>query len=289
MVAAFTGWNDAGDAGSSALRLLVEAWDAKPLATIDPEEFTDYATVRPHVRLTGDGGRTIVWPATAAWSASPPGGDVILVLGPEPAMRWRAFCEQLLAIANRHGVVRLITLGALLAEVPHTRASPVISTSADADLIERYDLARSRYEGPTGILGALGDAMGVADIPSAALWATVPAYLSHQPSPLAAASLLEALGPLLGTEMPTAGLTAQVARYRADADEQVAADADLVTFVEQLEQMYDRGELDDDALDEDLDDEGDDQDDVAEFARSVDDSAELLAEVEQYLREHGNG
>ena len=130
LIAAFTGWNDAADAASNSVRHLVEAWQAQPLAEIDPEEFTDFATVRPHVRLTPEQRRTIVWPTVGAWSASTPGGDVILVLGPEPALRWRLFTQQLIGIAQQFDVSMVLTLGALLADVPHSRPVQLIGTPA---------------------------------------------------------------------------------------------------------------------------------------------------------------
>ena len=159
LVAAFTGWNDAGDSASIALRTMIEAWGAEALAEIDPEVFTDFATVRPHVRLDDDQHRSIVWPTVGVWSVSLPGTDVILVLGPEPALRWRLFCEQIEGIAEAFGVTMAISLGALLADVPHSRPVPLIGTATDESLIERFELRRSQYEGPTGIVGVLHDAL----------------------------------------------------------------------------------------------------------------------------------
>ena len=185
IVAAFTGWNDAGDSASNSVRHLVESWKAQPLAEIDPEEFTDFATVRPHVRLSPERVRSVVWPTVGAWSLSTPGGDVILVLGPEPALRWRLFCEQITGIAQRFNASMVLTLGALLADVPHTRPVQLIGTATEQDMIDRFDLQRSRYEGPTGIVGVLHDACSRVDISSASLWAAVPAYASQVPSPKA--------------------------------------------------------------------------------------------------------
>jgi len=137
IIAAFTGWNDAGDAASNSVRHLIEAWNAQPLAEIDPEEFTDFATVRPHVRLTNNLTRHIVWPTVGLWHASTPGCDVILVLGPEPAMRWRTFSEQIIGVAKQYNASLVLTLGALLADVPHTRDAPVTGSATDPDLIEQ--------------------------------------------------------------------------------------------------------------------------------------------------------
>src|SRR6056297_3371868 len=206
MVAAFTGWNDAGDAASTALRTMVEAWGADALAEIDPEAFTDFATVRPHVRLDEDHHRSIVWPTVGVWSVSLPGTDVILVLGPEPALRWRVFCEQLEGIAEQLGATMAISLGALLADVPHSRPVPVIGTATDDGLIERFELRRSQYEGPTGIVGVLHDALHRNGLSTASLWAAVPGYASQVPSPKAAMALIEQACAMIGTPAPLGDL-----------------------------------------------------------------------------------
>jgi proteasome assembly chaperone (PAC2) family protein len=157
IVTAFTGWNDAADAASTAMRGLVEGWGAHRLAEIDPEPFTDFATIRPQVRLDDLSRRTIVWPTVGLWHVPTPGGDVILVLGPEPSLRWRLFTEQLIGVARHFDAPLVVTLGALLADVPHSRPAQIIGTASDQDVIDRYDLQRSRYEGPIGIVGVLHD------------------------------------------------------------------------------------------------------------------------------------
>jgi hypothetical protein len=149
VIAAFSGWNDAADAASTAVRTLIDAWDAEPLADIDPEEFTDFATIRPSVRLDNGVTRSIVWPKVSLWHASTPGSDVILVLGPEPSLKWRLFTEQILSVAMRYDASMMLTLGALLADVSHRNDVQILGTANDAATIERFDLQRSRYEGPT--------------------------------------------------------------------------------------------------------------------------------------------
>ena len=302
LIAAFTGWNDAGDAASNAVRHLVEAWSAKPLAEIDPEEFTDFATVRPHVRLRPDRSRHIVWPTVGLWYASTPGGDVILLLGPEPALRWRLFTEHITAIAARFDVSMVLTLGALLADVPHTRPVQIIGTAADQRIIDRFELQRSRYEGPTGIVGVLHDACNQADISSASLWAAVPAYASQIPSPKASLALITRACDMLGSPAPLGGMRREADEYEQRVASLVADDADLVGYVERLESMADNGELDDDydddeSFDDDLDlddlDDHDtddlDDDDVAPTpSLAADNADELMAELEQFLRDQGN-
>lgn len=282
VVAAFTGWNDAGDAASTAIRTLVEATGAAPLAEIDPEVFTDFATVRPHVRLDAERRRTIVWPTVGLWSVSLPGADVILVLGPEPALRWRLFCEQIVGVAEHFGAPLALTLGALLADVPHTRPVQLIGTATDDDLVERYDLERSRYEGPTGIVGVLQHAFSTAGIPAASLWAAVPGYASSLPSPRAAIALVERACSMMGTPAPIAALAAQVPEYDARLAALLADDDDLVTYVARLESMLDELADDDGLPDGSLDDFGIDADPL-----TASDPDALVHEVEQFLRDQG--
>ncbi len=282
VIAAFTGWNDAGDAASSAVRHLIESWGAMPLAEIDPEEFTDFATVRPHVRLVDGTTRTIIWPTVGAWSAATAGGDVILVLGPEPALRWRHFTEQVIGIARHHGAGMVLTLGALLADVPHTRPVQVIGTAADHEVMARFDLQRSRYEGPTGIVGVLHDACQRAGIDSASLWAAVPAYAAQIPSPKASLALVTRACAMVGTPTPVGRLRDESSSYESRVDSYVHDDDDLLGYVSRLETM----DLDDDEDDDEVDetDEAPSYDGPAIAAEDLD-SDELMAEVERYLRD----
>ena len=300
LIAAFTGWNDAADAASNGVRHLVEAWQAQPLAEIDPEEFTDFATVRPHVRLTPQQRRTIVWPTVGVWSASTPGGDVILVLGPEPALRWRLFTDQLVAIAQRFDVSMVLTLGALLADVPHSRPVQLIGTATEQDVIDRFQLQRSRYEGPTGIVGVVQDACTKAALSCASLWAAVPAYASQVPSPKASLALVERACEMIGTPAPTARLLAESTDYVNRVSAFVNDDADLVGYVARLESLSDSGQLDDDHFEDHFDDdEGDDDDDdddddvVVGGEREPEaevDSERFMAELERFLRDQeGDG
>ena len=271
VVAAFTGWNDAGDAASTAIRTMVETSGATALAEIDPEPFTDFATVRPHVRLDDQRNRSIVWPTTGIWSASLPGTDVILVLGPEPALRWRTFCEQITGIAHRFNSPMGFTLGALLADVPHTRRTQIIGTATDSALLERFELERSRYEGPTGIVGVLHDALSKSGLPTASLWAAVPGYAAQLPSPRATFALLERLCSMMGTPAPVATVANQIADYDAKVAALISDDDDLVTYVSRLEDMVDEMEAETGAeRPEPTIDDGDPE--------------QLADEVEQFLR-----
>ena len=269
LVAAFTGWNDAGDSASIALRTMIEAWGADVLAEIDPEVFTDFATVRPHVRLDEHHHRSIVWPTVGVWSVSLPGADVILVLGPEPALRWRLFCEQIEGIADTFGATMAISLGALLADVPHSRPVPVIGTATDESLIERFDLRRSQYEGPTGIVGVLHDALHRTGMATASLWAAVPGYASQIPSPKAAMALVERACSMIGTPAPLSLLASAAASYDAQVAALIGDDDDMIEYLSRLEQL--------------TDEDADDDDDIASDAPL--DSDALVEEVEQFLRD----
>jgi proteasome assembly chaperone (PAC2) family protein len=270
VLAAFTGWNDAGDAASTALKTLIETSGAEPLAEIDPEPFTDFATVRPLLRLDENGSRNIIWPTVGVWSASLPGTDVVMILGPEPALRWRTFTDQIATVAQRVGAPMVITLGALLADVPHTRPVHVIGTASDDTLMERYDLERSRYEGPTGIVGVIQDSLSRAGFPGASLWAAVPGYASQLPSPKAALALVERVCEMMGTPAPIADLTDEAADYDARVEALISDDDDLVIHIEQLEEIVD---------------EMDDAEDTS-GPIDLDESIHLLDEVEQFLRDH---
>lgn len=273
IVAAFQGWNDAADGASMAVRTLIDAWDARPLADIDPEEFTDYATIRPVVRIRDKVKRDIVWPSVSLWWASTPGTDVILVLGPEPSLKWRLFTEQVISIAERYDSPLVLTLGALVADVAHSQNTRVMGTSTDEAMIERYDLDRPRYEGPTGILGVIGDACRQSSIATVSLWATVPAYASQIPSPRAANSLIARTGEIIGTPPPVGALQDDVAEYDEQIQGMIEDDEDLAEYVKRLEELGD-----------DESDDGEGQPTL--FDTEGDDSGSILVdEVERFLRE----
>lgn len=283
VLAAFTGWNDAGDAASMAIRTMIETTGARALAEIDPEPFTDFATVRPHVRLDARRHREIVWPTVGIWSASLPGTDVVFVLGPEPALQWRRFCGQLVELAQRAGSPLVLTLGALLADVPHTRPVQLVGTATDHDLIDRFDLEPSRYEGPTGIVGVLQHAVTDAGIPAASLWAAVPGYASQIPSPRAAAALVERACSLIGSPVPNSGLLVEAEAYDARLQALVGEDQDLELYVARLESIID--DIDDDMYEDAFD--GSDAADQPDVGDALDQDPDVLVqEVEQFLRDH---
>ena len=274
VIAAFAGWNDAGEAASNAGHHLADVWATRPFATIDAEDFYDFSSTRPHVRLVDGGQREIVWPINELSASSVLGADmdVVLLIGTEPQLKWRTFCSEVLEVVTELNARMLITLGALLAEVPHSRPVSVIGTAADPTLIEQHGLQRSRYEGPTGIVGALHDACNTAGLPSLSLWAAVPAYVQGAPSPKAALALVERVGDVLDLMIPTTALEIASAAYEREVDEVVTNDDELSGYVHRLEDMVDSGEP-----------FGDDDEDEA---ISADDTVEeLVEELERFLRD----
>jgi proteasome assembly chaperone (PAC2) family protein len=245
MVAAFEGWNDAGEAASSALSHLEQVWGARRLVELDPEDYHDFQVNRPTVSVSEDGRRSITWPTTRLSWASPPGArrDVVLVRGIEPSMRWRSYVAELLTFAERLGVSTVVTLGALLADVPHTRPIPVTTTSDDVDLLRELALERSRYEGPTGIVGVLSEFSARAGLPGLSLWAAVPHYVGQSPSPKASLALLRRVEELLDVTVPLGSLPEDARAWEHGVDELAAEDSEIGEYVHQLEQAKDTAEL----------------------------------------------
>ena len=264
LVAAFEGWNDAADAATSAVGHLSTVWGARRFASVDPEEFYDFTLTRPRVRLDEGLVRRIDWPSNElrfAELADLP-HDVVLLVGTEPQLRWRTFCSELIGVMTAMDVEMVVTLGALLADVAHTRPVRVTGSAADPEMAARLHLERSRYEGPTGILGALGDALGRAGIPSASLWAAVPHYIGQTPSPKAALALVQRTASLLGVPVRTRELEAEAVSYESKVTELVQADSDIAEYVAQLER---------------------DEEEPEELPTAE----SLAAEVERFLRDHG--
>lgn len=289
VIAAFTGWNDAADAASMALKTLIERLGAAPLAEIDPEEFTDFATIRPHVRLSDSSNRHIVWPTVSLWSVTSNEQDLILVLGPEPALRWKLFCKQIVGVAQTYKAQNVISLGALLADVPHRHQTQVLGTAVDQDMIDAHDLQRSRYEGPTGIVGVLNDAAQRAGLITASLWAAVPAYAAQLPSPKAAAALINRLSEIIDCDAPTTVLDEQCDEYEGAIDQIIENDPSMASYLERLENMdEDEYEEEDEYSYDDSDDDPDSSTDAeligGPITEEAVDSEALMEEVEQFLR-----
>jgi proteasome assembly chaperone (PAC2) family protein len=240
LVTAFRGWNDGGQGASLAAQHLVTTWDAEKFADIDPEGFFDFQATRPRVSLVDGLTRHIDWPENDFFHASPGGErDAVLLVGTEPNVRWRTFTELVLELVQDLGIDLIVSLGALLADVPHTRPAPVTGAGSDPELVERLGLQASRYEGPTGIVGVLHDACRQAGIPSVSFWAAVPHYVSLAPSPRAALALCDRLSSLLDMPIDVAELEAMVEGYTSHVTEAVSSDEDAVAYVDELEQRVD--------------------------------------------------
>jgi predicted ATP-grasp superfamily ATP-dependent carboligase len=247
LVAAFRGWNDGGQGASLAAGYLARLWQAEQIADVDPEGFFDFQATRPHVKLVDGLTRQIDWPETTFYRARVEGldRDVVLLLGIEPNLRWRAFCELISGFSEELGVQLVVTLGSLLADIPHTRPSPVTGSASDPELVERLGLQASRYEGPTGIVGALHDACKQRGLPSASLWAAVPHYVSLTPSPRAALALCERLASMLDVDIDVDELRTAADGYAEQVSQAVAADAETQAYVEDLERRADELEEED--------------------------------------------
>jgi proteasome assembly chaperone (PAC2) family protein len=266
LITAFEGWNDAGDAATMAAAHVADRWDADAVAEIDAEMFYDFSMTRPLVQLDEAHQRSLTWPTNLFRAARVPGGahDVIVLVGLEPQLRWRTFCEQVVGTAQVLGVSQVVTLGALLADVPHTRPVEVYGATDDEGLMTSLELAPSTYEGPTGIVGVLSAACLEAGIPTASFWAAVPSYVPGAPSPKAALSLVHRLCEVVGTSVYATDLEIASATYERQVDELVSEDEETAGYVTDLEEAWDA------SADEELSDDPD----------------TLVAEVEKFLREN---
>lgn len=272
LLAAFEGWNDAGDAASSAVEHLALEWDARPLADIDSDEYYDFQVNRPTVNQIDGVTRRIDWPTTSISYCSPRGADrdIVLVRGIEPNMRWRAFCAEIVDLAQDLGVETTVMLGALLADTPHTRPVPVTGAAYSSESAARYNLAESRYEGPTGITGVLQDLFVQAGLPAVSFWAAVPHYVSTPPNPKATVALLTRVEEVLDIEVPLGTLPEQAEEWERAVTEMTEDDEEIADYVRGLEER------------------GDAEVDPDEVMAKIDGDA-LAAEFERYLKRRGQG
>ncbi len=245
MVCAFQGWNDAGDAASSAVSFLASALDARRFARIDPEEFYDFQANRPSVQFNDANEREIVWPTVEVFEASAPRAprDLVLVQGVEPSLRWQAFSGHMVDLAEALGVQVVVSLGALLGDVPHTRPVAMSGHASDPSLMERLGMQGSTYEGPTGIVGVLHNACAQAGLPSASLWAGVPHYVAAAANPKAALALVRRVEGLIGVSVDVSELESAAADYERQVGLAVQSDPDIQAFVERLEQAAENDEV----------------------------------------------
>lgn len=268
VICAFEGWNDGGDAASTALEHLQLVWDATSWAEIDPDPYYDFQVSRPTVKLVDGVTREVTWPTTRMSVCRPPGldKDVVLIHGVEPNMRWRSFCSELLTHVEQAGANTVISLGALLADAPHTRPIPVTGTAYDTESANRFGLEHSRYEGPTGIVGIFQDACVRGGIPAISFWAAVPHYVSQPPSPKATLALLHRVEEVLDLEVPLNNLPEQAEEWESTVSEMTEEDEDVRNYVRALEERGD-----------------------AENSLTETSGEDIAAEFERYLRRRGPG
>ena len=238
LVCAFSGWNDAGDAASAALTFIGESLGAERFARIDPEEFYDFQSTRPHIAFNEERKREITWPGVEIFAARVPRAprDLILVQGPEPSMRWQTFCRHIIDLAEALGTQLVVTMGALLADVPHTQPVSITGLSSDEALVAKLGLTETTYEGPTGIVGVLHAACKQAGLPSASVWASVPHYVAAAPNPKAALALVRKVEALVAVSVDATDLENATGEYERQVGLAVQSDPDVQAFVERLEQ-----------------------------------------------------
>ncbi|MGZ9826117.1 PAC2 family protein [Tsukamurella ocularis] len=270
LIAAFEGWNDAGDAASGAVEHLELTWDAQLITEVDSDDFYDFQVNRPIIKQVDGVTRAVEWPSTTLSVCRPPKADrdVVLLRGTEPNFRWRAFCDQLLTIFTELHIDSVVILGSLLADTPHTRPVPVTGAGYDAESAKRFGLEQNRYEGPTGITGVLQDACVRAGVPAVSFWAAVPHYVSQPPNPKATAALLQRVEQALDLAVPLGDLPARAEAWEASVTEMTEDDEDVADYVRGLEE---RGDAETQDVEQHID-----ADAIAE-------------EFEKYLRRRGPG
>lgn len=244
MVAAFEGWNDAGEAASTVIEHLADIWGSTELVSLDSEDYYDFQVTRPRVKSVDGVSQAIRWPSVKVSLARPPGGrDVVLVQGSEPSMRWRGFAGDLLAVARELGVRRVVLLGALLADVPHTRPVPITSVFSHPELGKAMALEPTTYDGPTGIIGVLHEAFSTAGMETFSLWAAVPHYVAQPPNPKATLALVRRIEDTLDLTVRLGELPEDARAWEHGVDELAAQDSDISGYVRGLEEAKDAADL----------------------------------------------
>ena len=252
MVIAFSGWNDAGEAATGAASHLLSSWtdletDVVPelIAEVDPEEFYDFQVNRPMVEVDDSSIRSLTWPGTQIYGLRTPdlAHDFVVVRGVEPSMKWKTFAADILDLADDLEIDLVITLGAMLADTPHTRPITVSGSGAHPDIARRLGVEISKYEGPTGILGVIQDACVRRGIDAVSLWAGIPHYASSAPSPKATLALINALEDFLEISLPQGDLPDDATSWEAEVSEMAKEDADVAEYVKALEESKDSSDL----------------------------------------------
>jgi hypothetical protein len=281
VIMAFAGWNDAAESATSAARYLAQLWPSQPLASIDPEEFYHFGLSRPYVRFKS-GSRTereVVWPATEFTVCSPPSLDRNLIVGVaiEPHLKWRTYCDAVIRLAQGSHASLVLTLGALLAEVPHTRPVRLVGGAHDPELAARLGIRPTRYEGPTGIVGVLNTLCREQGVPTASLWANVPHYISGIENPKAAMALVQRVLTLLNLEADLTDLEDATRQFEQNLEEIVSQNAKIRDYIRRLERKK---------PDDEEEAEPEPASGAAEASDELPPSADLVAEIEQFLKQH---
>jgi proteasome assembly chaperone (PAC2) family protein len=274
LIMAFGGWNDAAESATSAARYLGQLWPARPLASIDPEEFYHFGLSRPHVRFKSESSedREVVWPSTEFSLSQPPALDRDLIIGVaiEPHLRWRTYCNAVLRLARASKTSLVLTLGALLAEVPHTRPVRLSGGAHDPELAARLGIRPTRYEGPTGIVGVLNTLCREQGTPAASLWANVPHYISGIENPKASMALVRRVLTLLNAEADLSDLEESTRQFDQNLEEIVSQNAKIADYVKKLERKKPE----------------EDEEDASRASRDeLPPSSDLVAEIEQFLKQ----
>ncbi|MBM3721689.1 MAG: PAC2 family protein [Actinobacteria bacterium] len=245
MLAAFAGWNDAGESATGAINHLLASWTHHKLGMTDPEDYYDFQVNRPSIKVDERVVREIIWPNTVLFEVSTPhlDNDFLIVKGIEPSMKWRTFATELLDIADDYEVSMSITLGALLSDTPHTRPITVTGSGAHPDVAGRLGIEISKYEGPTGIIGVLQDAAHQRGIDAVSLWASIPHYVSTPPCPKASLALINALEDFLDISIPQGDLPERSSSWETQVNQMAAEDSEVGDYVKQLENSKDSAEL----------------------------------------------
>ncbi len=245
-IVAFRGWNDAGEAATLAVQHLIDSWSAKPFASIDPEEFFDFTVARPRIRITEEGQRDMEWPSNRYFyhRRDDAEEDVVLFQGTEPHLKWRAFTDMMRDLFQRMEGTRMVTMGALVAATTHTRPPPITGFATEEELrgrMEGLTVTRARYEGPTGIVGALHDAWRRAELSAASVWVGLPPYLGDASNPMGALALLETLDRLFAFTPDLSKLAEQSRTFEQRVNETLADNAEMRAYLAELEKRIDSG------------------------------------------------
>lgn len=288
LILAMAGWNDASSVATTAVRFLIERWEAKKFAEIDPEEFFNFTRVRPQVRLDENQARIIVWPETAFHCYQNPllDRDFVLLIGIEPNFKWRTFGEAILQVCKEVGITSVISLGGLGAQVPHTRPAVVTGSTPDPDLASQFpelEIRRSRYEGPTGIVGVLTDMFNKAGIPTGSLWGNVPHYISASPNPKVAHGILTRLNSMYGLGLGLDDLARSGRRFERQVNEALSQNPDVAEYVKQLEAAQDDG------ANEPATPEHEDLEDEPSGSEGLPDAQDVVRHLEEFLRRGRSG